>query len=400
MNCWNILDIEQQADLKAVKRAYAAKLKTTKPDEDPEGFQRLHAAYKQATRYAKHNSNKQQVTASVVESVDVITHEQVQTEAEQEVDPEPVAVSVEVEPETDLSLTLDEIPTESPADAFVNQRQDDGFQQELEDIAQADLEIEHAFLQQQWDELSERVVEVTTDQKTINDLALWSFLDGRDALLDLQFKSEFSNFVFDHVANRLNESKSPRINYEVFIYLDRLFLWSIRRDLLEDEFGHELVDVVMQAVLEAEQPGLQWVSPRIHQGEIIPAGYFARLIATLLDWIVLGFIAVLFGKMGLQLISTDTANPTFDFMVGILLYAVVAPIMEATPVQGTPGKVLFGMKVTGKKGRRLNILHALWRSLMFTLVAAGFKVTVWLHLLLRDHRLIHDRLSGSIVIKR
>ena len=37
----------------AVKRAYAQRLKTTHPEDDPEGFQRLHSAYQEASRMAR-----------------------------------------------------------------------------------------------------------------------------------------------------------------------------------------------------------------------------------------------------------------------------------------------------------------------------------------------------------
>lgn len=42
------LDLSEDADARAIKRAYARLLKTVRPDEDPEGFQRLHEAYKAA----------------------------------------------------------------------------------------------------------------------------------------------------------------------------------------------------------------------------------------------------------------------------------------------------------------------------------------------------------------
>ena len=42
------LGLRPDADERAIKRAYAARLKTTRPDEDPEGFQRLNEAYQAA----------------------------------------------------------------------------------------------------------------------------------------------------------------------------------------------------------------------------------------------------------------------------------------------------------------------------------------------------------------
>jgi hypothetical protein len=46
------LGIGDDADERAIKRAYAVKLRTTRPDEDPEGFQQLNEAYRQALRIA------------------------------------------------------------------------------------------------------------------------------------------------------------------------------------------------------------------------------------------------------------------------------------------------------------------------------------------------------------
>jgi hypothetical protein len=48
VNCWAILGLEPTSDERAVLRAYARKLRETRPEDDPEGFQRLLAAREQA----------------------------------------------------------------------------------------------------------------------------------------------------------------------------------------------------------------------------------------------------------------------------------------------------------------------------------------------------------------
>ena len=46
-------DLDEEADERAVKRAYAKRLKVTRPDEDPVGFQALHQAYQQALDFIR-----------------------------------------------------------------------------------------------------------------------------------------------------------------------------------------------------------------------------------------------------------------------------------------------------------------------------------------------------------
>ncbi|UVL86452.1 J domain-containing protein [Pseudomonas sp. B21-028] len=53
MSCWEILGLPEDADKRSVKRQYASLLKRHRPDEDPEGFQRLREAYEQALEWSE-----------------------------------------------------------------------------------------------------------------------------------------------------------------------------------------------------------------------------------------------------------------------------------------------------------------------------------------------------------
>ena len=50
---WSQLGLPGPSGLSEIRHAYAEQLKTTHPEEDPEGFQRLHSAYQMASRMAR-----------------------------------------------------------------------------------------------------------------------------------------------------------------------------------------------------------------------------------------------------------------------------------------------------------------------------------------------------------
>ena len=52
MDCWHILQIAPTSDERAIKRAYAKLLKTTRPDDDAAGYQRLREAFDEALAIA------------------------------------------------------------------------------------------------------------------------------------------------------------------------------------------------------------------------------------------------------------------------------------------------------------------------------------------------------------
>lgn len=58
---WSRLGLPGPSELPEIRHAYAELLKTTHPEEDPEGFQQLHAAYQQASRLARRQKRQRTV---------------------------------------------------------------------------------------------------------------------------------------------------------------------------------------------------------------------------------------------------------------------------------------------------------------------------------------------------
>ncbi|MBI3230962.1 MAG: hypothetical protein HYZ45_12540, partial [Burkholderiales bacterium] len=60
---WQVLDIAATGDERSIKRAYAKRLKKTRPDDDPAGFQQLRQAYEQALVIAQYIRDQEQENA-------------------------------------------------------------------------------------------------------------------------------------------------------------------------------------------------------------------------------------------------------------------------------------------------------------------------------------------------
>jgi len=56
LDCWGVLQLDEEADERSIKRQYARLLKVHRPDEDAEAFQRLREAYEQAMGIARWRS--------------------------------------------------------------------------------------------------------------------------------------------------------------------------------------------------------------------------------------------------------------------------------------------------------------------------------------------------------
>lgn len=53
MSPFELLGLAPDADIRSIKRAYARLVRITRPEDDPDGFQRLHAAYRAALHHAE-----------------------------------------------------------------------------------------------------------------------------------------------------------------------------------------------------------------------------------------------------------------------------------------------------------------------------------------------------------
>lgn len=74
---WSLahLGLPGDADARAIKRGYAAKLKTTRPEDDPEGFQRLHEAYQAALSWVQSRDAEAESDDDLIEDIDAFAED-------------------------------------------------------------------------------------------------------------------------------------------------------------------------------------------------------------------------------------------------------------------------------------------------------------------------------------
>ncbi len=381
MTHWETLQLAPTTNKRQVKQAYAALLKLNKPDENPTGFAALHAAYKTCLHeidWRAAQGHEQEPHAE----------EPAQASGTQTL-AEPIEPATNIVPDA-----TDDTATAALEPAYIEgapKSSEAPIQQPAPDTAE-DKRI--AYLRESWQWLAQQTDEALAATVKSASIEHWQFLDGHDALYDLEFKNDFSDYLFERLKNFFNQYRSKlEQRDDLLAHLNQYFRWTDDHLRLEAIFGDEASTRLLNQCSQAEAPkpkGLQWTTPKHHPGPMVFAGYYGRLFSTLVDMLVLLFFCTAFT-------GDDTV---LGVMYAIAVYAGFVPLLEASPLQGTPAKVLFGLKVTSRKGKRLNLLHAYWRHLLFLLSLAGFKITVWINLFGWDGRLLHDKLSLSLVIRR
>lgn len=122
--------------------------------------------------------------------------------------------------------------------------------------------------------------------------------------------------------------------------------------------------------------------------EVEYAGLFRRVIAYIIDLIVLGIINYVIGSIvgyhatsaaldRLQGKSVPAGPFTLATILGVLIAVVYFVIMESSKTQGSLGKMALGIKITDENGNRISISNALLRYVFFDVFAiVGSIITI------------------------
>jgi uncharacterized RDD family membrane protein YckC len=122
------------------------------------------------------------------------------------------------------------------------------------------------------------------------------------------------------------------------------------------------------------------------------AGFFRRLVANLIDSIILFIPSAMLGS-SLQSISGSLA---FGLFIGVFYY----PIFESSELKGTPGKAIMGIVVLSEAGEKISFKAALIRYFCRYLSMMILYIGYLMQLFTSKRQTLHDMLSESVVVNQ
>jgi len=443
---WSVLEISEDSDARAIKRAYAKKLKLTRPDDDPQGFQELHDAYKWALELYRYRQDELQEQEELLEEQPPVPQADPLTVGGQEnaeldsissgtesIDSAAGVKELDGDDGSDRTDRLLEKAHSSDFQTESDQKSDKGSNgTPITDEAgeapakEPDPELERKI--EDYQQLLDRVDELLGNNRLYPQEKNWTFLEDTPYLLDEEFNWNLGLQVFLRVlqhnsdavnaeGNKHSKGYSSEVTDNVIQYCDLLFGWRSNAQYLYEQAEDLEASLVLDkladgsAIQYPSQPlrggaqlvldnGAQYQSNDKDEGEFYYfGGLFQRGIAVVIDVLILFMVFWMLLSV-VQTFSTSENSDELDVTAlgfAIVGYFFMALMMESSSWQATPGKRLMGFKVTRKDLSRMGYGLGLWRMLMFMITLPFSKVT-WIINAFLGGNLIHDRLSRTHVI--
>ena len=135
-------------------------------------------------------------------------------------------------------------------------------------------------------------------------------------------------------------------------------------------------------------------------------GFWIRLVATLIDSIVLTIIIIFLAVFSLVVFGAtlgEGAGIGMFFLVLILASLATIlykPIMEASDYQGTLGKYALGMKIVDQNGQRITMTSSFLRTILYIIGAQLFLLCLGVVMIgFTEYKQgLHDILANTYVV--
>lgn len=434
MSAWSELGIECTNDVRAIKRAYAKRLKVTRPDEDKAAFQALHEAYQWALGWAEYNSDLPSGKESELTSPDSTS----------EVSNESHAQSLNSTQKPDASLEqlemleiVDDSASEAPTEHVIpvisteDLIKDEQLTEQPQSAVLIEAEVENTseqsfvkdhlpnepfFTEQEVTQFRDRLLNAFTESPTTNDLSAFSELFQHPILSDYDHRNWLSYEVFYAVeqlsVQRKEDSDDVLLNGAAvsnawLIRFNQIFDWLSQRNSLEYNFSLDGVDYLLDRIEQAKYHASTVVNTSeyttVDNLSLIDRKMYLvyRCLAYALDVLILFFATIAFADTKGQQLKALLPNeivPHADVLSFLLYYIVYFSLLEGFDATNTVGKRVLKLKVTNQYGEALSIPHAFWRTIVTLTCGLFFKLTAWANLIFFNNRLIQDYLSSSFVL--
>jgi uncharacterized RDD family membrane protein YckC len=367
MDIWQTLEIEPTPDQKAIKRAYAKKLKITRPDENPGAFQDLHQAYKLALQEAEYWDEHEHTEIVSVENQDTDNQHNIEDIGNQNnasiIAPDNIALDI---------APIDEQISENPAS--------NNSQEEISNPTQEEIPVNPYQVE------GERILGITSmllsSQGEQAKAKSWEFIIESPFILEDQFNwrlgLELLRVIHEHNLNHVAKVSSL-VGQEALTYLNSIFNWMDNRYHVTRALGDEYntwLDMIKDNT-ESEKDYRDKIrggknlllqqkntAPTIQTSQRKSSLAFSRFCAFFLDSI---FLIILIGLLANgentnnnQAISTQAWGILSIIVIFIYFFG-----FEASILQGTPGKRIMKLAVVTEQGEAPGFLPATLRTLCF-----------------------------------
>lgn len=356
---WDELEIDVTDDKKLIKKAYAVLLKQFKPDENPEKFKEIQAAYKSALAMLQWQ---------VQEKFDKPVQETGKNNQPQ---------SDDFILETAVGLDEESLVEEKQQTELI-----ENLYKQLHEMAFAPLAVK-------------------------DKLENWKFIEDYYQIDDLLLKEEVARTVFKKVAEynlfQLKQNKTMLIEPAILKYMDEIFDWSSKWNDYQNLFPEHYFKVTLDA-LQNRSVKLTWFN-----GVFL---LFFRGIGLVVDLFISGIVTFLL----VEILLSDLNNPSIIVVLCFILYTLISELLSKYHI--TIGMKYAKVLLLDEFGNTCSKKSILQRQLFFHLslspfylwmtgfvnsdlifsimIAAVFVINVISFTFFR--RLIHDVVSKTVVI--
>ena len=152
----------------------------------------------------------------------------------------------------------------------------------------------------------------------------------------------------------------------------------------------------------------------VQGGNVEYAGFGIRLLAWLIDFLVLLFLSFIIALISgffiaflliyVSIVSADSSIVRFlsDFIGGFIGFSVnllYFTLFWSSKFQGTPGKILLGLKIVDANGNKISYSTALIRYISTIISSLLLGIGYLLIIFDGKKQALHDKLASTYVIK-